>query len=93
LIEGFGLPVFESIARGKPCVCSARGALGEATKDGGCVGLDLLSADALESALGHLLTSPAELAHLTAEAHRRTFKTWSRYSQELTGWLESLRST
>ena len=28
LIEGFGLPVLESLRHGKPCVCSARGALG-----------------------------------------------------------------
>ncbi len=35
LIEGFGLPVLESLARGKPCVCSARGALGEAAEGGG----------------------------------------------------------
>ena len=37
LIEGFGLPVLESLARGKPCVCSGQGALGESARGGGCV--------------------------------------------------------
>ena len=32
LIEGFGLPVLESLARGKPCVCSGQGALGESAR-------------------------------------------------------------
>jgi glycosyltransferase involved in cell wall biosynthesis len=91
LIEGFGLPVLESVARGKPCLCSTRGALGEAARGGGCVSLEVMNAASLETALGNLLRNPTDLARLTAEAHRRTFKTWPQYSQELTTWMESLR--
>jgi glycosyltransferase involved in cell wall biosynthesis len=35
LAEGFGLPVLESLAHGRPCVCSARGATGESARGGG----------------------------------------------------------
>ena len=34
LMEGFGLPVIESLAHGKPCICSARGAIGESAREG-----------------------------------------------------------
>jgi glycosyltransferase involved in cell wall biosynthesis len=40
LLEGFGLPVLESLALGKPCICSARGPVGESARGGGCVALE-----------------------------------------------------
>ena len=91
LIEGFGLPVLESVGHGKPCLCSARGALGESARGGGCVALETLDAPALALAIARLLESPAELQQLSAAARARTFKTWSQYAAELTGWMRTLR--
>ena len=91
LTEGFGLPVIESLAHGKPCVCSARGALGESARGGGCVALDAVDATHLADALRHLLAHPAEIATLAAAARARKFRTWSDYAADITGWMRSLK--
>ena len=91
LHEGFGLPVIESLAHGKPCVCSGRGALGESARGGGCVLLDVVSADAIATAVGRLLQSPAETAALAAAARGRRFRNWSHYAEALTVWMSELK--
>lgn len=91
LLEGFGLPVLESLAHGKPCVCSGRGALGESARGGGCLTLESVDPAALRAAIAELLASPARLDHLAAEARTRRPRTWHDYSGELTGWVETVR--
>ena len=88
--EGFGLPVIESLARGKPCVCSAQGALGEISRGGGCIALDVPDSDHLANALASLLNSSAQLGELAATARTRRFKSWADYSRELVTWMQSL---
>jgi glycosyltransferase involved in cell wall biosynthesis len=90
IAEGFGLPVIESLQRGKPCICSARGAVGESARGGGCIALDAVDPRSIAGAMDQLLASPAELAALAAAARARTFKTWSHYARELTTWMQSL---
>jgi glycosyltransferase involved in cell wall biosynthesis len=90
LMEGFGLPVLESLAHGKPCVCSSRGALGEAARDGGCVTLDSMDADSLAATILRLLQNPSALAALAAAARARTFRSWPDYAAELAAWLRTL---
>lgn len=90
LAEGFGLPVFESLSYGKPCVCSAHGAMGEAARGGGCLTVDRVDALPLAAAIRSLLTEPARLATLTAEAARRPIRTWRDYAADLRSWMRSL---
>jgi glycosyltransferase involved in cell wall biosynthesis len=90
IAEGFGLPVIESLVHGKPCICSARGALGESAQGGGCVTVAEVGAGHLAAALAALLRDPARRAALAAEARQRRFKTWADYAGELTAWMESL---
>ncbi len=88
--EGFGLPVIESLVRGKPCVCSGHGALGEISRGGGCVPLAAVGPAELASAIARLLDAPGERAALAAAAARRTFKSWHEYARELTDWMLAL---
>lgn len=90
LMEGFGLPVLESLQHGKPCICSGEGALGESTFDGGCVTLETVDAVALSGAIRRLLKNPAEITTLSAKARGRKFKTWDQYAGELTAWMATL---
>ncbi len=88
--EGFGLPVLESLGHGKPCVCSARGALGESARGGGCVALDNVDETTLAAAIGRLLAAPAEVAALAEAARRRRFRTWREYADDLEHWAGEL---
>lgn len=92
IAEGFGLPVLESVAHGKPCVCSGRGALGEAAAGGGCLTLSTVTATELAGAIGRLLAEPAALAELSAQARRRPIRTWRDHAAELTAWIADLRA-
>jgi glycosyltransferase involved in cell wall biosynthesis len=91
LAEGFGLPVIESVARAKACICLGRGALGEAAEGGGCVALESVDAPALAGAMARLLTDPSEIARLEAEARARKFRSWTDYVRELAAWIGGLR--
>ena len=90
LMEGFGLPVLESLARGKPCICSAQGALGESARDGGCLALPRVDIPSLATAIAALLEDPARRAALSAAARRRTFRSWRNYADDLAAWLRVL---
>lgn len=90
IIEGFGLPVLESLQHGKPCICSAHGALGESARGGGCYTLDSVDAASLATAIRRLLNDSTELSSLASAAHRREFRTWSDYANKLTAWMQTL---
>lgn len=90
VMEGFGLPVLESLMHGKPCICSNRGALGEAAGGGGCLTIPTMDASALCTAMRQLLRSAANRERLAKEARARSFKTWSTYAAEITTWMRTL---
>jgi glycosyltransferase involved in cell wall biosynthesis len=90
LIEGFGMPVLESLQHGKPCVCSGQGALGESAHGGGCVPLAAVDAATLADTLRRLLLHPEELAALVAATRTRHLKTWPEYTTEFITWMQKL---
>ena len=89
-VEGFGLPVLESLAHGKPCVCAGRGALGETARGGGCLALDDPGPEALAAGLRRLLTDSSALAALAAAARARPIRRWAQYAADLVAWQGGL---
>jgi glycosyltransferase involved in cell wall biosynthesis len=79
LMEGFGLPIAESLWHGKPCVCGGNGALGEVALGGGCLIVDQTSTSALADAIKSPLQDRQLYSRLTVEARARKFRSWSDY--------------
>jgi glycosyltransferase involved in cell wall biosynthesis len=88
IMEGFGLPIVESLAHGKPCVCGGNGALGAAARGGGCLIVDQTSEEALAAGIKKLLTDQETYERLSTEARARKFRSWSDYTEKL---LEHLK--
>lgn len=89
LYEGYGLPVVESLRRLRPCIVSARGALGEVSAGGGCLVLPEPEADPLSAAILRLIEDEDCYRNLVAECERRRFRDWSDYVDDLRAWLRS----
>jgi glycosyltransferase involved in cell wall biosynthesis len=83
LIEGYGLPIMESLWHGRPCACGGNGALGEVADGGGCRRVDQHDVRSIAEGLRELLTNETSYARLFEEACRRTFRSWEDYVDDL----------
>ncbi len=83
LVEGFGLPILESVWHGRPCVCGGAGAIGEAAAGGGCLLVDQGAAASLASGIERLLTEPGLAQSLYGQAIARSFETWETLAERL----------
>jgi glycosyltransferase involved in cell wall biosynthesis len=79
LMEGFGLPIAESLWHGKPCICGGNGALDEVARRGGCLIVDQTSTAALAEGIKTLLLDRQLYLRLCDEARARRFRSWSDY--------------
>jgi glycosyltransferase involved in cell wall biosynthesis len=77
IAEGCGLPLLESLWHGVPCVCSDLPVLRENADGGGCLPVALNDRAAWIEALRRVLTEPALIARLGAEAAARALPTWA----------------
>ena len=93
LVEGFGLPILESLWYGRPCVCGVNGALGELSAGGGCLPVDQTAAPPLAAAIEHLLADHTLYRRLCEEAAARRFETWESLAGELLPVLRSGRAS
>ena len=89
LLEGFGLPVIESLWQGRPCVCADFGVMAENAAGGGCLTVDVRDPGALAGAILALAESADLRGRLTADAVARPLKTWGEYAKEVLGCLEA----
>jgi glycosyltransferase involved in cell wall biosynthesis len=90
VIEGFGLPILESMWHGRPCICSADGVMGELAQDGGCLTTDVQNVEALSEAIATLARDHGLREDLSGRAVRCKLKTWREYVQE---FLDALKKT
>jgi glycosyltransferase involved in cell wall biosynthesis len=93
LMEGFGLPITESLLHGKPCMCGGNGALGEVARAGGCLIVDQTRTDALVGGIKSLLQDRQLYSRLADEARSRKFRTWSDYIDKFIGYLAPQKTT
>lgn len=91
LMEGFGLPVLESLARGKPCVCSTCGGLDEVSTGGGCLRLKDTGADCIADGLRSMLADSEMRARLNAEVAARPVRTWADYASDMLEFMNGLK--
>jgi glycosyltransferase involved in cell wall biosynthesis len=82
-LEGFGLPIVESLWHGRPVVCGRNGAIGEVAAGGGCLLVDQNNVDELADSISVLLHDPALYQRLYDEANARVFRTWDDYGRDL----------
>jgi glycosyltransferase involved in cell wall biosynthesis len=92
-MEGFGLPIAESLIHGKPCICGGNGALGEVARSGGCLIVDQTNSDAIADGIKTLLLDQQCYSRLCAEACAREFRSWSDYTDKLLEHLQTQEGT
>ena len=90
VLEGFGLPVIESLWLARPCLCANFSVMAENALGGGCLTTDVRDPSSLADAILRLATSPDLLQDLARQATTRHLKTWREYADEL---LNALGST
>jgi glycosyltransferase involved in cell wall biosynthesis len=94
VIEGFGLPIIESLALGKPVIVSNRGSMAElAAECGGCHLVAPEQMSELAKAMEFLLTSEEGYRDLKASIRQLPNLTWDHYTQELVRMSVTLLSS
>ena len=88
VLEGFGLPIGESLWHRRPCICADFGVMAETARGGGCVTADVRNPEKLRDAVVSLATKPDLRQRLLDEIERRPMKTWAEYAAELCDALE-----
>lgn len=81
IIEGFGMPIMESLWHGRPCICYEQGVMAEIAAQGGCLTTDVTQAEKLAEAIYQLATDHDLYAQLSHEAISRYIKTWDEYTR------------
>lgn len=87
LVEGFGLPVAESIAAGTPVITSSYGSMAEIGAVGGALLVDPRDIDEITSQMRRLLTDDELVARLRREARGRDLGTWDDYARNVWEYL------
>ena len=90
VMEGFGLPILESLWYGKPCICADFGAMAEVAKGGGCLMTDVRDSDAILAAIEQLVFEPTTILQLQAEALERPLSSWRNYGNDFSEALDQV---
>lgn len=88
-LEGFGLPIIESLWHSRPVICGSNGAIGEVAQGGGCHQVDQNNAGELAAAIRLLLSDEILYRRLYEESRARAFRSWDDYGRELEPLLQT----
>lgn len=83
VLEGYGMPIMESLWLGKPVICSDSGVMAELAQPGGCLTTDVHDIDAISNAMERLATDDNLLQRLTAEIFTRHLSDWTAYADQI----------
>jgi len=90
VLEGFGLPIIQSLWNRRPCICANFGTMAETASGGGCLTVDIRDAEKLSGAIVALATRRDIRQKLVEEIERRHVKTWQEYATEICEALEAV---
>ena len=82
-IEGYGMPIIESLWHAKPCICHNQGVMAELAVGGGCLTVNILDVEELATAIFRLSTDRVLHDNLSKQAVMRPIKSWSEYAKEM----------
>lgn len=89
LVEGYGMPIVESLWHARPCICHNAGVMAELAAEGGCRTVDMTDPTALAAMIHELATHTQQYQQLASEAVVRPILTWRSYARELLRQLAS----
>jgi glycosyltransferase involved in cell wall biosynthesis len=83
VLEGFGLPIVQSLWNRRPCICANFGAMEETAFGGGCVTVDVREPAKLSEAMVAVASDSNLQQRLHDEIEKRHHKTWAEYASEI----------
>ena len=86
-LEGFGLPILESLWHGKPCLCANFGAMAEVAREGGCLMVDVRRTEEVLSGIETLAYDRVVYSGLQEELAHRPLTRWTDYARDFLGIL------
>ncbi len=90
LVEGFGLPIMESMWLGTPVLCHEAGVMAELAAGGGCLMADMTNEAGVTAGMARLATDGDLRAQLAAEAAVRPIADWRAYAEQIAPVLRQL---
>ena len=93
IFEGFGLPVLEAMAAGRPVLCSENGAVAEVAGDAALT-VDVRSVEAMATGMGSLISDASLRNDLSEKARQRAAEfTWDQSTHRLLDVFHQLTET
>ncbi|MBU9463647.1 glycosyltransferase, partial [Burkholderia multivorans] len=83
IVEGYGLPIMESLWMGKPCLCHSEGVMAELAEKGGCMTVNMLDEHALATAMEQLAEQSELRRRLSLDALDREIFDWADYGSAI----------
>jgi glycosyltransferase involved in cell wall biosynthesis len=90
-LEGFGLPIMESLWFARPCICANFGVMQDNALGGGCYTVDVTDEVALAAAIERVSLNADLRFQLAAQAISRPLQTWRDYAATVLSILSSSR--